>query len=265
MKGDMKADMKESANSFCVGKLRMGLFQMDLQLKSLGVLLVALILLIGLGFWQLQRAEEKRDWNSAQILKEQQAAQPLVSVMSDAESSQRVSFQGEYLSAFNLMIANQRFNGQPGYEVITPVRTGHGIVLVSRGWQASLLNPENDKLLQNLLTITGTIFIAPDNSFFLPPKVDHLTWPMTLHHFDLRTVLDIYAEVLEEKVQPFIVRLDAGNIGVLERHWPVKRLDPSVNTSYAWQWFAMALVALLIYIGFNSNAIQLLQEKSLPI
>lgn len=255
--------MMEPENISRINPLRLGRFQIVLKPKSLGVLLIALIFLSGLGSWQLQRAEEKRDWNRAQILKEQQAAKPLASVIGNALPSGRVSFKGEYLTAFNMLVANQRFKGRPGYEVITPVRTAQGVLLVSRGWQASKLSPASDGVLPKTATVTGSIFIPSENSFFLPPKVDRLAWPMVLHHFDLRTVLDIYAEVLSEKLHPFVVRLDTDSIGALERHWPIKHLDPAINTSYAWQWFAMTLAALLIYIGFNSNAIQLLQEKSL--
>ena len=50
--------------------------------------------------------------------------------------------------------------------------------------------------------------------------------------------------------------------GVFQRHWKIKVLNPGTNTSYALQWFAMALLTLVISIVFNSNTIQLLQQPA---
>jgi len=55
---------------------------------------------------------------------------------------------------------------------------------------------------------------------------------------------------------PVILQLDESNEDGFVREWqPVYGVTPDKHRAYAMQWFTLALVLLLIYIGVNSKRI----------
>ena len=99
-------------------------------------------LLISLGFWQLERAAEKR-----QILShytENQQAQPITAAELDDAANLRyraVWLVGKLDASRRIFLDNRVRNGRPGYEVfeLLTVKGYAQKVLVNRGWvQASL-------------------------------------------------------------------------------------------------------------------------------
>ena len=94
------------------------------SLLGLSVYLLLLALLCSLGFWQLSRAEQKR-----QFLRQQQAAQdapalylnrqqPIEHV--DPDRYQKSQVTGHYDATHQFLIDNQMLDGKPGYFVLTP-------------------------------------------------------------------------------------------------------------------------------------------------
>ncbi len=232
---------------------------------ALCVLLLFLIL-INLGFWQLDRAEQKR-----QIQNDRDARRLAIPVSIESLNlddintlkHMKVTLSGRFDNAKSILISNQMFQGRPGYEVITlfKLHSSNQIVLVSRGWIAA------DNASRNLPTIepvTGTqhlmaeIHVPSSQSFFLSQKIEQaVAWPLRLHHFDMNGI----SQLFDSPVLPFVARLDQNNAGVLERHWRVTRLQATNSTSYAIQWFAMALILLVITIVKSTNILKIIQSK----
>jgi surfeit locus 1 family protein len=69
------------------------------------------------------------------------------------------------------------------------------------------------------------------------------------------------AGLFEEPVFPYVVRLGAGQHGVLVRYWPEVAVDTSRHFSYALQWFSMAIAVVIVSLILSSNLIGLLQGK----
>lgn len=100
--------------------------------------LSAIILLFGLGIWQLQRLA----WKEALIADIERAAQetPLQGLPQSVEEMKARRFHiaeltGEYLPEPELHLAARYFRSQLGYSVFNPFRLTDGrIVLVNRGW-----------------------------------------------------------------------------------------------------------------------------------
>jgi cytochrome oxidase assembly protein ShyY1 len=109
-----------------------------------GYLLVAVVFSIAcvlLSHWQFAR----RDEALAEIAKVEdnwdRAPQPVDRVLGDTSSyvdTQKwtpVTMTGTYLVEDQLLARNRPFNGQPGFEVLTPLRLDDGrVFVVDRGW-----------------------------------------------------------------------------------------------------------------------------------
>ena len=93
---------------------------------------------VNLGEWQLDRLEQRRARNATTVANEQRPVRPLAEVFTDeiteAEQWQRVEAVGTFV-ADQQFIVRYRSNGDDeGYEVVTPLRTASGVVLVDRGF-----------------------------------------------------------------------------------------------------------------------------------
>ena len=229
-------------------------------------ILLMFLVLIRLGFWQLDRAEKKR-----QIQNDRDARRIAIPVsiqslnLDDINTFKhmKVTLNGSYDNAKSIWVSNQIFQGRPGYEVITvfKLHSSDQIVLVSRGWISADYDSQQ---LPAIESVTGTqqlvaeIHVPSAKSFFLSQKIEApLTWPLRLHHFEISGI----SQLLDSPVLPFVARLDQNNPGVLERHWRVTRLQPENSTSYAIQWFGMALILIVIVIVKTTNILNIIHSN----
>ncbi len=226
---------------------------------------LAFSLLLKLGFWQLSRAEEKRQ--AQEIIEARRSALPTPIENSLVENKQalkylRVSLYGNYINQKSIFIKNKVFQGRFGFEVITPFRLKaiNQIVFVSRGWIPSGYGADQ---LPKIAPVTGEqhivaeIYVPAGKSFFLAQQVTEKNWPMRLHHFNINGFTDLF----EEPLFPYVVRLDKDSEGVLERFWPTIRMNPEMSTSYAFQWFAMSIAVVIGAIIGSTNIVDIIRSK----
>jgi cytochrome oxidase assembly protein ShyY1 len=107
----------------------------------LGVAVVFAIVCVLLSHWQLSRLDEKRAANSHVIENYDSQPVPLHDVLKtpaswdDAVTWTPVAMQGSYLEDEQVLVRNRPRNGQPGFEVLTPLQLTDGSVfIVDRGW-----------------------------------------------------------------------------------------------------------------------------------
>jgi cytochrome oxidase assembly protein ShyY1 len=96
------------------------------------------VVFVNLGEWQLDRLAQRKDRNATTIINEQKPVQPYEQVftrpITDADQWQRVEARGTF-DAQHQFVVRYRSNGDAdGYEVVTPLRTATGAVLVDRGF-----------------------------------------------------------------------------------------------------------------------------------
>jgi cytochrome oxidase assembly protein ShyY1 len=105
-------------------------------------MLIAFVLAFGtacafLGNWQLDRLHTRREHNVSTVHNEQQAVRPYTEVftrpITDADQWQRVSATGTFDADHQLVLRYRSSGDVEGYEVVTPLRTATGAVLVDRG------------------------------------------------------------------------------------------------------------------------------------
>jgi len=113
-----------------------------LRWAALAVVVVTLVVaMVNLGYWQLDRLEQRRERNDAVAGHENAPvrdwSEVFGPVITEADQWQRVRVSGTF-DAEHQFVARYRSNaGQSGYEVLTPLRTADGRhLLVDRGFGA---------------------------------------------------------------------------------------------------------------------------------
>jgi len=227
-------------------------------------------MLVNLGFWQLGRAEEKRALQREMLARQELPAmalaqvQPRTGTLSEAQASQlenlRVSVSGRYWNEASFLVAFQFFQGAPGFELVTPflVNGSEETLLVSRGWIAP--GPGDDGLpfvepVEGEQILTGQLHVPA--AVVGITQVEGAAWPLRLRRMDVSRA----AEVLDRPVLPWVLRLSADSAGVLARHWPAVTVSTRSNIQYALQWFALALLVLLVSLAFCTNLLSLLGAR----
>jgi surfeit locus 1 family protein len=138
--------------------------------------LPALVVLLGLGTWQLDRLAWKQ--GLIRVFAERVSAEPLTSAPEGRDVGaieyRRVRLAGAYLNDREMFLAGRTFNGRGGWAVLTPFRTDDGaIVIVDRGWvpldrKEPRTRPQS--LIEGPTTVEGVIrrpnlrtYFTPDN------------------------------------------------------------------------------------------------------
>lgn len=105
------------------------------------VFVVALaIVFVNLGEWQLRRLAEREARNATTISNEQAPVKPYGQVftraITDADQWQRVTATGRFDADHQFVVRNRNNGDDRGFEVVTPLTTATGTVLVDRGFIA---------------------------------------------------------------------------------------------------------------------------------
>ena len=114
-------------------------FRLALNGKLTALTLLVLPLLLVLGFWQLERATEKREmlveFQRQQTLPPQSVNQLSLMEFDGLPDYQRISAEGVFDNDHLWLIDNKTRSGQVGYELVQPFSImGGPLVLVNRGW-----------------------------------------------------------------------------------------------------------------------------------
>lgn len=217
------------------------------------VLLVALG--VSLGLWQERRAAQKVALQA--MLSSGNAAAPLALgpqplAATDVEF-RRVTVKGQFVPDWTLYLDNRPHQGRAGFYVLMPFRidgsTMH--VLVERGWLPR--NTAQRDVLPPYVTPSGTVTItgiARGNS----SRVMQLGTPPPLRGQAIVQNAEI-AQVAAASgllLQPFVI-LQTGLDDQLVRDWPAPDTGVDKHRGYAFQWYALALMAFLFFVltGFR--------------
>jgi cytochrome oxidase assembly protein ShyY1 len=210
--------------------------------------------LLTLGFWQLDRAEEKRQLQA--LFEQRVAAGPVL--MSQLEQLpdlhyQAVRLRGEYINEIALLLDNRIYQGRFGYEIITPFQLADSdqIVLINRGWIAG---DRSRRTLPEIPAVAGELELL--GQIYIPRRelmqlADHPQqgWPRVVQKLDVAAL----ANELQQTLFPYSVRLSAGSAGLLQANWMVVNQQPEKHVGYAVQWFAMAFTLVIIAFLSNTN------------
>ncbi len=218
-------------------------------LPSLAALLLVPIF-CALGFWQLQRAQEKR---ALQAEYDQRATRAPIVLGSEQRAADEVQFfrvqaDGVYETEYQVLWDNRIHHGVPGYHVMTPfhIAGGQTRVLVNRGWVPA--GPSRSELPatgapRGPVSIRG-IAVVPRPEFGLG-ELDKLNRSRVTvwQHLDLAR----YAKEAGWTMQPIVILLDPQSPGGFVREWARLDVGAAVHQGYAFQWFMLAVAVIVVY------------------
>ncbi|KPK70215.1 MAG: hypothetical protein AMJ84_08245 [Acidithiobacillales bacterium SM23_46] len=231
-------------------------FRPSLALTASVLVLLPIFLL--LGWWQLQRAEEKRQLQAQYdalsrdepvwISRHQESAEAL--------RFHRVRVRGVYEPRFQILLDNRVQQGQAGYHVLTPLRIEDSDmrILVNRGWVPlgeSRARPPQIDTPSEPVEVLGVATLPSEVPLKLVAPPGAGAWQLVWPYLDLAS----YRAAAGFQVQPVVVLLDPQSpAGGFERHWT--RLDAgiAVHQGYAFQWFALAVALLAVYVYLGVRA-----------
>lgn len=243
-------------------------FQFDPEWRITLVVLVMVPLMVGLGFWQLQRAEEKAALAAAFEQRQLQPPADLGELWDMPEGSLAytpVTLSGVFLPDKYFLLDNRIQGGRFGYEVvgIVELQGSDRMVLVNRGWIAAdparLQRPEVPAV-SGLARLTGHVYVAPGAPYLLAEQSLEGGWPKLLQAVEMDKLVPVVGAISGGRVFSYPIRIDAGAPGALSVDWKVVNVSPQKHQGYAVQWFAMALVLSIFYLLRSSNLWQLLRE-----
>lgn len=226
-------------------------WQFDWRLLMFSGLLLPVLL--SLGVWQLNRAEEKQMLLAAWQQQASQGDWPTL-VSGGLERGQPVVLTGWY-TEYTWLLDNRTRDGVPGYEVLTLFTPVEGpSLVVNRGW---VRGPRTRDQLPEIDTPGGLFTLEGRlDDYPVPPVLAEDTgpasgWPRRVQALPAATVEDTVASPagmvlkLSDSEQPGAYRAD---------HAP-DVMGPQTHYGYAVQWFALAaaLTILTLVASYKKN------------
>jgi surfeit locus 1 family protein len=219
----------------------------------------ALLVLLGLGTWQVERlqwkdgliAERTARTTAAPIALPRAGAPLSPGALADLDY-RRATAIGQFLHDREMYLAARTMQGAVGYQVITPLqRTDGSIVLVNRGWvpddrKDPAKRPEGQVATE--VTIEGAIR-APGRQHWLQPdnEPEKNLWFWT----DLDAMARHAGAAPERLVPVFLEAVAAPNPGGLPVGGQTRVNLPNDHLQYAITWYALAVGLAVIYVVYH--------------
>ncbi|MCS5591873.1 MAG: SURF1 family protein [Gammaproteobacteria bacterium] len=207
------------------------------------LIIIMVAFLISLGFWQLDRADEKRAIEGA-IEAANTGAVELVGSLDGLEQKEHyhLRLNGHYLTEKQFIYDNQIVQQTSGYYVLTPfvIDQTNQSILVNRGfipWRG-----QRDKLadivVSNFTTQIKVQIDLPVKRMELGESEVGIEFPILLQSLDLVLMGDL----AELEFSPVVGLLSPDSNHGFVRQWKPYTGSIGKHIGYAIQWFLMALV-----------------------
>ena len=229
--------------------------------RALALTAVGMSLFIALGLRQLERAIFKETLESKFQQRLTEPYQALQALEDGDFEYRKLWLEGRYDNTRNLLVDNQLHRGRAGYYVLTPLqlKDSDQVVLVNRGW-----NPwgESRDELEPIATPVSGDGIAGIAYFPSEPALQmggvHISepWPQVSYQLIPHIDVDALQETFSGRLQPWVLWLAPEQQGHYVRDWKPVWMRPEKSRAYATQWFAFALVALVLFVIMNLRKIE---------
>jgi surfeit locus 1 family protein len=209
-----------------------------------------ILLMLNLGFWQLNRLQDKKDFNSilrAHTSTPIQTLDKAVPIKWNKASNEwvRVSITGSYDSSKAVTIINRSQDGSAGYNSAVPFTSSNNrTILVNRGFVPLVMS--TPAAPTGRIEIVGYLRASQSRSALGPidstdasnTEFQRFDVPLISTHVG-RNLEPMFLQLIQESPAP-------------ASQWPAKvplpPLDEGTHLSYAFQWFFFCLVALAAWV-----------------
>lgn len=222
------------------------------------LVLVALVC-VRLGVWQAHRLEQRRAANRAAVAARSAPVVELIRAPARAGDpplvNRRVRAAGHYDRIHEVVLRGVTLDEAPGVQVVTPLLLpGGGAVLVKRGFvpAADAVTADLSGLDEpGVVTVAGVALPIESHVRGGAPltRNTHTTWG----RLDLA---ELRARLPYPLLDVYVLQAPDSTLPRFPRRLPAPALDDGPHLSYAIQWFAFAITALVVagILGFRSTA-----------
>jgi surfeit locus 1 family protein len=237
-----------------------------------------------LGFWQLDRAAQKQrlsdaiarqqalaPWHNAEVAAHVPAVgQELSDAARQALLHRPVQLQGRWLADETLYLDNRQMQGKVGFHVLTPLRLAPPhegtVVVVQRGWvprnflDRKVLPPVRTP--EGMVSLQGRLEAPPSKLMELEAGAADSADPDG-QQSRIRQNADIAAWAREHGLPLLgLTVLQVGEAGEgLQRDWPMVDAGVEKHYGYAFQWFGLCVLVVLLYVWFQLVRPRLLARR----
>lgn len=205
-----------------------------------------------LGFWQLDRLDQRRTENRVHSTRFQERPLPLPQLVSAAGPDlatlefRRASFTGTYDTSREILLRSQVHQGRAGFDILTPLVPEQGpAVVVNRGWvplEFDTAPVAAAAPAPGRLTVEGVIRPSAARTSTSPDDGPATVSRVDVSRLSDRLGLELYPVYLE------VIGEGRATDLPVPGPWP-DFTDAGPHLSYAIQWFSFAAVGVIGY-GF---------------
>jgi surfeit locus 1 family protein len=229
---------------------------------------LAVIVLIALGFWQLDRLRQKQVFIARVISQVSAAPQSIHLFLADPDSLPEMEFRpvtavGTYDFANEILIRNQVVNGEIGFRIVTPLHLeGAGAsVLVDRGW---ISLKDGQAYQPGQFTEQGTVSLKgairrtqPEPTVGGVPDPTLSPGQLRLNAWNFIDISRIQAQISYPILPIYIQQApDPAWSGPPVRDLEAPVLDEGPHLGYALQWFTFAAILAFGYPFFVRRSLR---------
>jgi len=221
------------------------------------VTLPALLVLVGLGTWQLGRLQWK---NNLIDSFEARVAAPPVAVPASGAAINPIEFRqldltGRFLHDKEIFLTGRTYEGNAGFHVVTPFELADGrLILINRGWVSEGYKDPAKRAFSRVdgpTTVAGILRKPGQKGYFVPENEPAKGFWFTLvpaeinAHLGLGTVAidSFYADAIRTSAVVTLPIAAKTELNLRNAH-----------LSYALTWYGIALALIGVYVAFHMQA-----------
>ena len=214
--------------------------------------------LLSLGFWQLDRADEK-----AALIDRLEARRALPAItpqsalrLPDNERADRqVVMDARFTPNRFVLLDNRLRGGKFGYEVVAFAEVDQLAMALNLGWvrgDPSRQTLPNIVLPSGVQTVSGRLY-QPSGDAFMLGENRLVQLPSVVQQLTLSAWQEELQSLLDQPIFPLEVRVDEFESVAFDATWAIINQTPAKHQGYAVQWFTMAAALGLAFIFRSTN------------
>ncbi|RUO33919.1 SURF1 family protein [Aliidiomarina soli] len=225
---------------------------------ALLITLLAIAAMVKLGFWQIDRGQEKQaivDYHATSSAQQTQSLTLEHIRQQSLQTDDQIEITGSFQDGAYFLVDNQTYNGRVGYHVVALLENealAPYLVPVNLGW-VPLGGPRDTlpevELPQGTRTVSGRIQLPAERPFLLAEQEFSAQLPQRVQYLEL----DSIRAQTQLPLASFSILLNENIDFGFRRDWPVVVMEPHRHYAYAAQWFGLAIAALVIFLIANKR------------
>ena len=213
--------------------------------------MLVFVALVKLGFWQSSRALEKeqRLARIEQLKSQEPLSLRQVNLLSEREdiNDMPILVEGEFNEQTVFLLDNKVNKGRLGYRVYQVLVAEVGTVLVNLGWVKGSINRQKLPKISSLSgkhLIRGHVRLIEVGMQLQKQVFSDVKWPLRIQQVEL----DKLSILIGRQLLPFILYLDRNEDIGFEKNWQPIVMPPEKHRAYAFQWFSLAIVWVILMV-----------------